>query len=65
MNDDNMFDYGDNIRMGNNTKTLNITSNNNLIPLNYSTMSQHNQVIYIAKIAFIARFTSLTNVFMA
>lgn len=51
--------------MGNDTKTPNTISNNNLTLLDFSNMSQRNQVTYVAKVACIARFTSLADVFIA
>lgn len=51
--------------MGNDTKTPNTTSNNNLTPSDFSTMSQRNRVTYVAEVVCMARFTSLANVFIA
>lgn len=39
VDDDHTFDYDGNVRMSNDTKTLNTTCNNNLIPPDLSTIS--------------------------
>lgn len=65
IDDDDIFNYGDDVKIGNDTETPHITSKNNLNILDFSNMSQRNQVIYIEEVACIAGFTSFANVFIA
>lgn len=61
VNNDKISDY-DNIRIANYTKTPNNISNNNNNCSNLGTMSQQNQVAYIANVTCKARFLSFVNV---
>lgn len=50
--------------MTNDIETLNTISNNNSNLLDFSIMRQQNQITYISKVIYMARFISLTNIFI-